>query len=298
MQIETLKMFCDVVRLKSFSLAAERNNVTQSTVSQAVNNLEKHFKVILIDRSQRNWKMTPEGDIFYKGCKEIVEKYTRLEIDVKELHEKVRSIVRISSIYSVGLRHMGRYINDFSIQYPEADVHIDYRHPDKVYESVLNYEVDIGIVSFPKSGKEINVIPWQSEKMVIVCHPQHPLAKHKTISIKSIQGERFVAFDKGLVIRNKVDKFLKDHKVFVDVILEFDNIEAIKRALEATHGISVLPKPTLDKEVETGTLHSIEIKDAEFFRPLGIIHQKNKKYNQMVVNFIEFLKNIKLREIL
>ena len=293
MHIEVLKIFCDIVGFRSFSQGADANQVSQSRASQMVHYLEEHLGVKLIDRSYRPWILTPEGKVFYDGCRDVVEQYYELETEVKSFHDEVNSIIRVASIYSVGLRHMSQYIEKFSEHYPRARVHIEYLHPNRVYESVINQDVDLGIVSFPQSRRDLSVIPWRLEIMVMACHPDHQLAKEKEIGFDQISGEKFVGFDRDLVIRKEIDRFLKKQGVESDVVLEFDNIEAIKRAVEIGSGISILPATALDNEVKNGLLSAVPFKTQEFVRPLGIIHRRGKKFNLNLLRFVERLQSEK-----
>jgi DNA-binding transcriptional LysR family regulator len=131
--------------------------------------------------------------------------------------------------------------------------------------------------------------------MVVACHPEHQLAKEREIGFDQISGEKFVGFDKDLVIRKEIDRFLKRKSVESEVVLEFDNIEAIKRAVEIASGISILPATTLDNEVKNGLLAAVPFKTQELIRPLGIIHRKGKKLNLNLSRFVELLQSEKER---
>jgi DNA-binding transcriptional LysR family regulator len=288
-QIGALKIFCDVARLRSFSRGAEQNEVTQSTASQTVQHLEEHLGVVLIERSHRPLELTREGKIFLEGCREIVSQYEGLERLVKKAHEQTSSIVRVAAIYSVGLGDMSHYIQKFSAAAPQARVQMEYLHPGRVYESVLEEQVDFGIISFPQPRRELTVIPWRNEPMALVCHPGHRLAQEEKVSLKQIEGERFVAFERDLVIRREIDRLLRKHKVSVDVAFEFDNVEAIKRAVEVNSGISILPRPTLEREVSSGALAAVALGTKNLVRPLGIVHRRGKKLYPSTMQFIELL---------
>jgi DNA-binding transcriptional LysR family regulator len=291
MQVESLKIFCDVVRLGSFSRGAEANGVLQSAASQAVHHLEQCFGVALIDRSRRPWKLTAEGKLFYEGCRDVLARYRDLETKVRRRQADADAVVRVAAIYSVGLGDMSQYIRRFSESNAQTRVQVSYLHPDQVYESVLEEKADLGIVSFPQRHRELTVIPWREEPMVVACPPQHRLAGRKKIALTEIAGEKFVGFDRGLVIRKQVDRFLKQHSIHVDVVVEFDNIEAIKRAVEVTSGISILPEPTLNREVKVGTLAAVPFIPSGFVRLLGIIHRRNRKLYPSTRSFIELLRN-------
>jgi len=289
MQIESLKLFCDAVRFRSFSKAAEESGVTQSTASQAVHGLEERLGVTLIDRSQRPWQLTNEGNVFHEGCRQIVDRYFELESQVRSLKAKTRPVVRVASIYSVGLRHMTHYVQRFAELHPGVDVHLDYLRPDRVYESLRADGADLGIVSFPQGDRDIAVIPWRMEPMALACPPDHPLAKAREVKIPRLTGEKFISFDKDLTIRAAIDRYLKRNGAQVETALEFDNIEAIKQAVEIGTGVSILPRPTLDKEVRGGSLAAVQLSPG-FSRPLGILQRRGKKFNPHVAQFVELLK--------
>jgi DNA-binding transcriptional LysR family regulator len=290
MQIDTLKLYCDIVRLRSFSRAAEANGVVQANASLAVQRLEKHLNVKLIDRSHRPWRLTREGRVFYEGCSEILEGYHRLESTVRGQRLAADSVVRVAAIYSVNLQNMSRYVQQFTELQPQARVALEYLHPSRVYERVLNDEVDIGIISFPQSHRGLTVIPWRNEPMVLTCHPQHRLAHKKKIPIKEIAGESLVGFDADLTIRKKIDAFLREHGVTVKVTLTFDNIEAVKRAVEAGSGVAILPQATLEHELRAGLLTAVPFAGLNFVRPLGIVYRHGRQLRPATEAFIELLK--------
>jgi DNA-binding transcriptional LysR family regulator len=291
MQIEALRIYCDIVRLRSFSRAAEANDVLQSSASQAVQNIEENLGVTLIDRSCRPWEVTEEGRLFYDGCREVLEKYEDTVARVKGARASGNAVIRVAAIYSVNMREMSQRVQSFQRQNPEAKVEIDYAHPDRVLERVLNDEADLGIISYPDERKGLTIIPWLEQEMVLVCTPQHRLAKAKSVEVEDLRDEIFVGFDTDLVIAKKIDRFLKDHDVDPNVAVRFDNIEAAKRAVEAGSGVAILPKPTVEHELKLGTLAAASLDARKFTRPLGIIHRKGRKLYPNTEAFIEMLKN-------
>ncbi len=291
MQIESLKMFCDAVRLRSFTAAAKECKVTQSTISQTIQQIENHLGLKLIDRTKRPWHLTSEGKVYFDGCRQIIERYCELEMQVKSFHDNLSAVVHVACIYSVGFRLMNQYCKQFSEICPLAKVQLEYMHPNRIYDMVRNETVDIGIVSFPQSDRHIEVISWQSEPMVLACKPDHPLAKRKEIALDKIADARFVGLERDLIIRREIDRFLRRGNVDVNVVLEFDNIEAIKRAVEAGLGISVLPLPTLENELKTGMLAAVRLVPGDFKRPLGIIHLRGKRFSPNLRRFVDLLKS-------
>ena len=290
MNIKSLKIFCDIVARRSFSRAAEDNGISQSGASQVVSQLENRLGVQLIERSKRPLSPTREGQVFFEGCRKIVDRYDALEDEVRSLHEQVAGRVRVAAIYSVGLHHMSRYLQEFMSQHPKANVRLEYLHPERVLESVELGEADIGVVSYPRSTRTVHAEPWREEPMVLVCAPGHAFARRETIQLAALEGQAMVSFDPDLVIRHEIDRVLAARGVEPNVVMEFDNIETIKRAIEIDAGVALLPEPTVLREVAAGTLASVRIGDEELVRPLGIIHARGKPLAPTVRRFIELLR--------
>lgn len=291
MQLEALKIFCDVVRWGSFSRGAHENQISQSSASQAVHQLELRLGVKLIDRSKRPLVLTPHGKVYYEGCKDLVGRYYEIETRVKALEDdhKVAGTVRVASIYSVGLHHMSRYAQQFAELYPEANVRLEYLHPTRVVESVNHEGAELGLISYPRKWPELTVIPWRDEEMVLAVHPKHRFAARETVDVGQLDGEKFVNFDPDLSIRRAIDRFLRRHGVQVETVMEFDNIENIKRAVEIPAGVAILPEPTLAQEVRAGTLAAVRFTSHELTRPLAIIHRRSGQLGLTASRFLNLL---------
>jgi len=290
MNLKSLKIFCDIISRRSFSRAAEDNGISQSGASQVVGQLEGRLGVQLIERSRRPLVPTREGQVFFDGCRKLIARYDALEDEVRTLHEDVAGRVRVAAIYSVGLHHMSRYVQEFTSRHPKANVRLEYLHPDRVLESVEQGQADISIVSYPRSTRTIEAEPWREEPIVLVCAPGNPFAGRVEMALKELHGQRMVGFDPGLVIRHERDRAIAAHGAEPNVVMEFDNIETIKRAVEIDAGVALLPEPTIGRELAAGTLSSVRIAADELVRPLGIIHSRNKPLAPTVRRFVELLR--------
>lgn len=290
MHLRALSIFCDVVRHRSFSKAARVNGVSQSNASQVVHHLEQRLGAQLIDRSKRPLVLTEAGQRYYDGCAALLRRYEELEEEIRTLHFHSATRVTVASIYSVGLAHMSQYLRTFSDAYPQGEVRLEYLHPARVYEVVESEQADLGIVSYPEASRHLDIIPWRDEPMVVVVPPDHPLAQRARVPLEALRGERFVALEKGLRIREEIDRALALRHVEIQVGLEFDNIETIKRAIEIGAGVSVLPQPTVTREMASGTLAAIPLAGQQLVRPLGFINRRDRQLNTTAQRFIELLK--------
>jgi DNA-binding transcriptional LysR family regulator len=289
MHLKSLKIFCDVVGRRSFSRAATENGISQSGASQIVNGLEEHLGVKLIDRTKRPFVLTAEGEVYYEGCRKLVQRYFALEEEVRTLHEEVAGRVSIASIYSIGLSHMNRFVQRFLRDYPKANVRVQYQHPRRVYELVESDQVDLGLVSYPRSSRAIKATVWREESMVLVCAPSHPLAERERVRLEDLRGVELIGFDSDLEIRHEIDRALAAHGIEVHIAMEFDNTETIKRAVEINAGVSLLPEPTVDREVAAGALVARPLVGAELLRPIGVVQRRGKELGKTARRFMQLL---------
>ena len=290
MQIESLKVFCDLAETESFTKAAHINNITQSAVSQQISSLERQFKSLLIERSKKKFRLTREGEVLYEYCKQIIQTYDTLHSKLQEIKDIISGTIRIATIYSIGLHDLPPYLKKFLKNYPTVNVHVEYRRSNQVYEDVLGNVVDLGLVAYPNKDPKLEVVPLRRDALVLICHPQHPLARAKTARLASISGQKFIGFEPDIPTRKAIDKILKDRNVEVQTVMEFDNIETVKRAVEIDAGISIVPQGTITQEVSKQTLTELKIEDEDFFRPLAAIYKKNKVLSPAMKQFLAILK--------
>ncbi|MEO6873994.1 MAG: LysR substrate-binding domain-containing protein [Opitutaceae bacterium] len=289
MQIENFKIFADLVETKSFSKSAKLNGITQSAVSQQARAMERHFKTLLIDRSQKQFQLTREGQRVYEAAKEILHTYDKLLSELQEMKKVISGTIRISTIYSIGLHELPAYIKKFLHDYPAVNVRVEYRRSNLVYEDILHNAVDFGLVAFPVKQRQIEALPFRDDHLVLIAHPGHPLAKGGDIDLKQLAGQRFIGFDPDIPTRKAVDQIFRDHKLEIEPVMEFDNIETVKRAVEIDHGIAIVPQATVLQEVKQGTLIAMHFKGKDFTRPLAILHRKGRVLTPAMKKFIEIL---------
>jgi LysR family transcriptional regulator, transcriptional activator of the cysJI operon len=195
MQLENFKILADLVETKSFSKAAKLNGITQSAVSQQARSMERNFKALMIDRSQKQFNLTREGQRIYEAAKEILHVYEKLGSELQEMKKVISGTIRISTIYSIGLHELPPYIKKFLHDYPSVNVRIEYRRSNLVYEDILHNSVDFGLVAFPQKVRQIEMIPFRDDRLVLIAHPNHPLAKAADVDIRTLAAHRFIGFD-------------------------------------------------------------------------------------------------------
>lgn len=289
MHIENFKIFSDLVESESFSRAAKLNGVTQSAVSQQLRAMEKHFNVLIVDRSQKQFRLTREGQKLYESAKDILHRYDKLTSDLQEMKKVISGTIHISTIYSIGLHELPPYITKFLKDYPAVNVRVEYRRSNLVYEDILHNAVDLGLIAFPTKMRQIEIIPFLEDRLVLICNPDHQLASKPHVELKDLRDEKFIAFDQDIPTRKATDQMFRDYKIEMEPIMEFDNIETVKRAVEINAGISIVPQATVKQEIAQGLLCSVPIHASNVIRPLAIIHRKGRVLTPAMKKFIATL---------
>jgi DNA-binding transcriptional LysR family regulator len=289
MQFESLKVFCDLTETESFTKAAQINDVTQSAVSQTISALERQFKSPLIERSKKNFRLTPEGEVFYDYSKQILQSYDSLQSQLQGIKQIFTGNIRVATVYSIGLHELPPCIKQFLKEYPQVNVRVEYRRANGVYEDVLGNRADLGLVAYPVRDAKLETVPLRKDSLVLICHPQHRFAKLKVIKLAALDGEKFVNFDKDVPTRKALDKIFKEHRVSVKSVVEFDNVETVKGAVEVDSGVAIVPEDTVRQEVANKTLVAIKV-EGNHQRELGAIYKKGKVLSPALKKFIELLR--------
>ena len=289
MHVETLRVFCDLAELRSFSKTAEKNLLSQSAISQQLAHLELAFRCQLVNRKKRPIELTKAGQVLYSAAQEMLERYDRLKGELSALKTTAGNRINVAAIYSIGMHTLPQYVKSFMAAQPNVNVHVEYFSARRIYELVLAGEIDIGLLAVAKRDKRLEVHEFEEEPLVLACSPKHPLAAESHVDIHQLQFERFIAFEKDVPTRQWVDAILQRYNIVVRTVMEFDNIETVKRAVEINSGVSILPRTAILQEVNEGTIKAIPFSNENFIRPTGIIVRKNRVLSQSARNFIELL---------
>lgn len=293
MHIETLKVFCDLVDLRSFSLAAERNFITQSAVSQQIRTLEEKFKRRLLERvrGRREVKLTSAGEVFYRECKNVLAAYDQLNENLRGLVGKIGGTVKVATVYSVGLHELPSKVGEFMTKFPSVKIDLEYSRTTKVVRDVLNGTVELGVLAFPEPRRGLTIGPMPANRLVLICPPDHKFAKKSQIKAKELKGLDFVLFERDTPTRKATDRILKAHGVEVNKVAEFDNIETIKRAVQVGFGLAILPEPSVTDEIRTGQLAVIKLAEKEWVRPVGVIYRSDRTLSLAAKKFVQLLES-------
>jgi len=292
MHIETLKVFCDLVDLQSFSMAAERNFITQSAVSQQIRALEDKYKRRLLERvrGRREIRLTPAGEVFYRESRNVLAAYAQLEENLRGLVGKIGGTIKVATVYSVGLHELPAKVREFMTKFPTAKIDLEYSRTTRVVRDVMNGTVELGIVAYPEPRRGVTIVPMPGNRLVLITPPNHKLAKRTKVKVDDLQGEAFVHFERDVPTRKAIDKILREHHIDVNKVAEFDNIETIKRAVEVGFGIAIVPLPAVMAAAAADQLAIVKLAEKEWERPVGVIFRSDRTLSLAAKKFVQLLE--------
>jgi DNA-binding transcriptional LysR family regulator len=289
MHIENFKIFSDLVESESFSRAAKLNGITQSAVSQQLRAMEKHFSILIVDRSQKQFRLTREGQKLYESAKEMLYLYDKLNSELQEMKKVISGTIHISTVYSIGLHELPPYVKVFLAKFPEVNIRVEYRRANMVYEDILTNSIDLGLIAYPQKHKQLEVLPFHDDILVLVVSPEHPFAQRKSIDIQDVAGQKFIGFEPDIPTRKATDIIFKEANIEAEPVMEFDNVETVKRAVEINAGIAILPQTTVIREEAQGLLKVLKFNNQTYKRPLALIHRKGRVLTPAIKKLIDLL---------
>jgi DNA-binding transcriptional LysR family regulator len=287
--LDQLALFRDIVQLRSISRGAELHGVTQSAASQTVQELERVLDVRLLDRSRRPLEVTGAGQIVHDFARDMLRRRNELDAELERVRRTAAPKVRLACIYSIGLSEMVRLEAAFARRMPEARLEVEYLRPERVYEAVRDDRADLGVVSYPEPARDLELVPWREETMVVAAAPSHAFSRYPRLRASELDGADFISFDADLPIARNIERFLRDHGARVRPVLHFDNIQSLKEALREGKAVSVLPEPVLRTDVAEGRLRAIPLFPV-LLRPLGILYRRRRVMARAVQAFLEVLR--------
>ncbi len=290
MTIENLRIVKDIAHFRSISKAARTHGLSQSAASQALSELERELGVELFDRRRRPLDITAAGKLYLEYCREVLRKDEEIRASLSQLKNRAGGRVRLAAIYSVGLSEMAQIEVRFEERFPEAELAVQYLRPERVWEAILADQADLGLMSYAESSRDVVAIPWRDEEMVVAVAPDNPLASRRSIPISAIEGQAFVGFDDDLPIQDQIERYLREHKVTVEVGLRFDNVAMIKQAVAHGAGLSIMPERVMRDDIQQGQLKALRLEPAELYRPVRIVHRRRKVFNEVANGLLDLLR--------
>ncbi|MCX6935101.1 MAG: LysR family transcriptional regulator [Verrucomicrobia bacterium] len=290
MNVEYFRVFRDLVDSNSFSRSAAINGITQSAVSQQLKTLEQRLDVTLLERNNKKFILTQEGQLLYSACLNIIGHYQRFLDELGALRDVISGTIRLVAVPSLGLHELPSSIKGFLRAFPDVKIQIDYRRSSEVYESVATADADLGFVAFPSAHRGLTVDIFRQDALHIVCAPGHPFLQMAPIPLPDLAQTKILSLGPEIPTRQGLDLILASRGLVVEPAMEFDNVETLKQAVEIDAGVAFLPQSVIAAELAAGTLAILPHQGPEILRPLGIISRTNQIISPAVGRFLMMLK--------
>lgn len=301
MEDHKLKVFCTVAETKSFSKTSEIIHLTQPAVSLQIQALEELYETKLFDRSSGTINLTPSGEILYKYAKQILSLYAEASKEISKITGFIKGCVKIGAGTTVGNYILPAVAVDFKKRHPKIRVSISIGNAKRVLDLLNASMIDLGIISEMPGKSKFNVEPIISDELCVICSADHPLSKHKVVSIYDIIKEPFVIREEGSSTRVIIERFLAEHGLSISdlhIALIMGSTGSIKEAVERGIGIAIVSKWSIRKEVSCGNLRILKLKEGKITRNFYVVLPKNSVLSPAVEEFINYLKNYPYSDLL
>ena len=285
-----LQVFHTVARLLSFTKAAETLHMTQPAVTFQIRQLEEYFNTRLFDRTHNRISLTVAGEQVYQYADKILSLYSEMDNRVREITGDVSGILIIGASTTIAEYVLPSLLSEFKERHNSVSIRLRVSNSLGVVHMVENNSVDVGIVESPISNKNLTVEVCWHDKLVFICPPQHALAKKSAITVKELMELPFVCREEGSGTREFISEYLMQNNTQeqdLNVNVEVSSPEAVKSAVEAGLGVSIVSQATVVKEIKLGTLVALPL-DPPLERPFSIVHQRQKFRLHAMDEFMDF----------
>ncbi len=292
MEIRKLEAFCKVVELKSFTLAAEKILLSQPTVSEHIRNLEDELGQKLINRLGREIETTPVGKVLYGYAIQIIRIRQEALQAVEHYSGRLAGKIMIGCGTIPGTYILPELISRFRSQHPSIKAILRITSSQIIAEKVLDGDLELGFVGARWNEKKLTWTEMFSDELTLAVHPDHFLAGSKEISLKSIARTSFILREPESGTRKVFSKILEKDGLRendLNVVAEIGSTAAVKEAVKAGIGISILSKRAIQEDVDCGRLTAISLKGHDLYRPFYLVQRKNRALSPVSAAFLIYL---------
>ncbi len=286
MDLDQLHTFLEIVRLKSFSKAAQTCFRTQPAISAQVRQLEQEINAPLFDRLGTRIALTHAGKIFANYAEQILQLRRQAQDAINELDRIPRGELLIAANEATCIYVLPEVFSEFRKEFPNVQILVDRSYGTRVVEAVMNNQADFGITQLPVEEKKLQVVKIHSDEIRALLRPDHALASKRAVGCRDLVGFPLLLPKSGTT-RNRLNVWLEPVEDMIQISMELDSTEMIKRFVLARLGVSFLAASHCKEEVEAGKLVSIPLAPETMVRRLALIYRKDKALSKVALGFIQ-----------
>ncbi|MDR3317775.1 MAG: LysR family transcriptional regulator [Puniceicoccales bacterium] len=296
MNIKTLKIFSDLVENANFSKTAKQNMVSQSAISQKIRLLEERLNVHLLEKKKKSFQLTEEGAVFYRHAKLILSEYDTMLENLQNYDAKTLGGVNLLTNYWVGLYIIPHYVREYFKTFKNFALDIHYSDYNSLQSGNLDPKSDLIILEFPLHNTELISELFAKDEFVMVCSAQSEFKDQQTFSLNDLESKSLIGFSRNHPLRVLFEQSIGKSIGRPHYLLEFNQIELIKQAIEMHNSIAILPKSSIRSSLEGHNFHVVPLKDIQISIPIYLTYRKTRKINRAMEHFISILRGRALFE--
>ncbi|CAH0154035.1 HTH-type transcriptional regulator CysL [Peribacillus sp. Bi96] len=284
--MDPLKVFVTVIEQKNFSRAGDILNLSQPGVSLHIRNLENELGTKLIYRSPKQVQITEPGKILYRHAKQMLNHYETAKREINEFNNVVSGTMKIGASFTIGEYYLPKVLAEYAAKYPLVDIQIIISNSNEVIQGIRSNQIDIGLIEGETDYKDIDVIPFMKDEMIVVVPPVHPLSQMDIIEGDMLQNQIWILREQGSGTRTYSDKLLSSLELSIKRSFIFTSIQGVKEAVMAGLGIALLSRLTVQKELKSNELKTFHVKNEPIIRPFSIVKKKDFEASKAMELFL------------
>jgi len=291
LNLNQLKVFCEVVERKGFTRAAEALYLTQPAVSRQVQELERHYGVELFEQIGKRIYPTEAGNTLYSYAKDIFHTLDDLDVDINELKGLKAGHMRIAASATAGTYLLPPLLGKFKRKYPGVEVTLEIHNSQQVETMLMElHHLDLGVTERPVLDTALYSEPFDTDELLVITAPDHPFTEKASVTATDLEGERFIMREQGSGTRTLLDEEFSRLNLRVRPIMELGSTAAVKQAVAAGLGISIISSRSIRLEVAAGLLKPMRCTDLRLVREIRYVHHKDKRLSRAATAFLQILK--------
>src|SRR6185503_18954338 len=290
MDVRDLQIFLSVAKHLNYTRAAEEVNLSQPSVSVRMRELERDLGSKLFEQLGKKVALTEAGQLLVGFATRVIAGINDARQAIAELQGMERGVLRIGASTTPGMYLIPRTLANFKRHYPKIEVRLAVKDTRQIEDGVIRNEFDFGFVGGHLTGDEVDVLPWRTDHLVLVVPSNHHLARKKSVTIADLRKERFILREAVSATRAAVAHHLNKADLEVETVMEMENPESVKKAVQSGLGIAFISKFAVDTELKAKRLVAIRVKGLDINRDLKIVYRKDKHLGRAAEAFIDMAR--------
>jgi len=288
--LNSLLVFHEVAKHKSFSKAAEGLFISQPAVTKHIKELESKLGMGLIQRRRGGFALTDAGKILFKYTHKISSHLMEIENILGSLQKDHHALLKIGTTESYSKCLMPKLLSGFQASHSSIKIALDVGNSDDIEKSLLVYKNDLGLIGVTKTSSRLKTIPFLKEPLVLIVSPNHPLARRRIISLRELEGYPFIIRAKGSRTRRIILQAFKDLDIRPSLLMEAGSSEFIKQWVSEGKGVSVIVKRIVEDEEKRGIIKTVPLSE-ELYLEVVLLYLKEERSNPAIKTFVHFIEN-------